>query len=528
MTDVWKKVVGTVRDFFGLVDEDVGIGRDGAHNLTFKDKVVSSVPTLYKLLNENGIIGTDTHEPTGFVSRLDSQVSFDNGTRTFTIEPVVDDFEYYISGIKFTKDAPDQVVIADTEGLHYIFYDGDALTTLVNPTTSQVRMIITQLAIVSIIYWDATNNQQVLLGEERHGCTMDGETHLYLHNYLGAQWRSGAALNNLLTDESGDLDEHAQFGVEAGEVSDEDILLALASVGSTVGLPVYYREGAGGLWRRELNPGFSLLTTGSGRLAWNEFTGGVWQKTEVTNNQFALVHVWAVNDVDYPYIAVMGQNKYATRAAAAEGAQSELETLLLGALPFVEFSAIATVIYQTNDGYGNAVKSRTREVETGVDYVDWRVSARFGGAGAVTDHNSLSGLQGGQAGQYYHLTEAEYNNLGKGAKDIVVSWREIVGKQATYETLARFFFGGTGRLGVPTNIKIYGYSKEVAKPGDIRIYDRTNGNTIAEATDLSSAAPVVFDLGLLTNLPAAEAVFELQLRSPLGDDFFIYSLEVVF
>jgi hypothetical protein len=32
-------------------------------------------------------------------------------------------------------------------------------------------------------------------------------------------------------------------------------------------------------------------------------------------------------------------------------------------------------------------------------------------AGAVTNHNDLSGIQGGQAGEYFHLTSNEYNNL---------------------------------------------------------------------------------------------------------------------
>jgi len=35
--------------------------------------------------------------------------------------------------------------------------------------------------------------------------------------------------------------------------------------------------------------------------------------------------------------------------------------------------------------------------------------------GSVSTHNSLSGLQGGQAGEYYHLTNAEYNNLSTAA-----------------------------------------------------------------------------------------------------------------
>ncbi len=34
------------------------------------------------------------------------------------------------------------------------------------------------------------------------------------------------------------------------------------------------------------------------------------------------------------------------------------------------------------------------------------------GGGGTSIHNNLQGLQGGQPGQYYHLTQEQYNNLG--------------------------------------------------------------------------------------------------------------------
>jgi hypothetical protein len=44
------------------------------------------------------------------------------------------------------------------------------------------------------------------------------------------------------------------------------------------------------------------------------------------------------------------------------------------------------------------------------DQVDASLSAA--GGGGLTDHNSLSGIQGGTVGEYYHLTSAEYAALG--------------------------------------------------------------------------------------------------------------------
>jgi hypothetical protein len=41
-------------------------------------------------------------------------------------------------------------------------------------------------------------------------------------------------------------------------------------------------------------------------------------------------------------------------------------------------------------------------------WLQWFLRLAGGGLGSVTDHDSLSGLQGGVAGQYYHLTAAEH------------------------------------------------------------------------------------------------------------------------
>ena len=35
-------------------------------------------------------------EPTGFVNRTDSAISFDDATRTFTIQPTISEYSYYI------------------------------------------------------------------------------------------------------------------------------------------------------------------------------------------------------------------------------------------------------------------------------------------------------------------------------------------------------------------------------------------------------------------------------------------------
>ncbi|RLB87079.1 MAG: hypothetical protein DRH26_16290, partial [Deltaproteobacteria bacterium] len=68
----------------------------------------------------------DCKEPNGFPNRTDSDISFVNGTRTFTIAPAVSTFDYYIKGVKYTKSGSEDVIIPDTEGSHFIYYNGSA------------------------------------------------------------------------------------------------------------------------------------------------------------------------------------------------------------------------------------------------------------------------------------------------------------------------------------------------------------------------------------------------------------------
>lgn len=324
-----------------------------------------------------GSLFTDMGEPTGFVNQTDSDISFVNGTRTFTIEPAVDSFTYYIAGNVHVKSASEDVVIADTEGMHYIYYDDDTLS----ETTTFTISLITEYALVATIYWDATNSEQIYFGDERHGITMDGRTHYNMHVSKGAVYVSGLALGDFSADGGGNLAIHAQFSVANGTILDEDIFTTITDgspqdISTTLNCPVYYRDGASPVWRRQASSAYPVISFsgGSNLLAWNENNAGTWQQTEAGNGQFILAHIYAINDVNTPIIAVQGQQVYTNITAAREGAETEITTLATSGLPFAEAVAIGSVIYQTSTSYVNAVKARVRTSDTGENYVDFRLS----------------------------------------------------------------------------------------------------------------------------------------------------------
>jgi hypothetical protein len=115
-------------------------------------------------------------------------------------------------------------------------------------------------------------------------------------------------------------------------------------------------------------------------------SGPNWVLSEVSNNDFVLVHYFATTDVNEPVIGVQGQAIYTSAALARAGALTEINRIVgLSALLSTEKRAIATVIFQTATAYANVPKAKVVVTDTGANFVDWRSTAFFAGiAGAGT------------------------------------------------------------------------------------------------------------------------------------------------
>jgi len=336
---------------------------------------------------------------TGWNTGADTEatITHNSGNLTLSVTPTGNSFDFWVEGDKYTKSSAQSATITDTEGLWFFYFDSTGTL-----QASQTPWVIADdnKALTAIAYWDADNNEFVTVGQEFHSWVMDADTHARLHYAEGAIYASGLALGNMTVDGNGSSNTHAQVSVGNGVFYDEDIKHTITDgspqdLSPTLNVPGLYRSGASGLWRKIANSDYPITTTGTGRAAWNEYTANTWQLTEVTNTRYVLSHLFATSDIDNPIVYVVGQNEYATKAAARTGAETELNTLLLGdlAAAFQEFIPIATLIYQTRDSYSNAVQSRIVSTEEGDDYIDWRGSATAASTvSGVTDHGLLSGL----------------------------------------------------------------------------------------------------------------------------------------
>jgi len=334
----------------------------------------------------------------GFPDATEVSLSWDDASLTLTVDAVGDSFRYLHDGALYVKTAAQTETITDDEGLWIIYFDGDTLTSIDNPSSDDISNVIENHTIVAYVYWDAANNDGRLM-YELHGSRMSPVTHNYLHFNIGAVYRSGMALSDFVIDSDGDDDEDAQFSIAVGAFYDEDLEFDVVNVSEEVGAEIWYLDGADSRWTT--NPGFSILTAGTGRMAFND-SGA---QAEVDNNKFALCHIFATNigadnGTAQKYIAVQGQNQYDSKTQARTGADTEINTLVFGSLPIQEIVPAATVIFQTSDSYGNAVKSRTVTTASGDNYVDWRGSNIKATGGSVADHGALAGLADDDHPQY--------------------------------------------------------------------------------------------------------------------------------
>lgn len=384
-------------------------GRNGAVTLDKTDVGLSNVDNVSLLAQDLA-----QKEPTGFENRTDSGISFDDFTRTFFISATGASFSYWVKGINYVVPSGLAIgkQISTTAGNHYIYFDSAGN---IQETTTFNVSLFTDNCMIAIVYWNSDNNTHAYFADERHGMQMDGATHGYLHTVFGARYLTGLALQNFVPDGTGNFDVNAVFTSDSGTIRDEDILLTISSQSQ---LPVLYRQGS--LWRKKAADSFPIIYNGTAgytgtRIPFNEFTSGSWQLTEATDGNYVLIHVFATNDAETPVVAIVGTSQYANAPQARAAVETEISSL--SGLPFAEFTAIGSVIYQTNSSYTNVPKARvvSSNPTIGEVYVDFRGEQLYTPSGVATSHSLLSNLSSDDHTQYYNQTRGDaryFQNTG--------------------------------------------------------------------------------------------------------------------
>ncbi len=364
-TNTFMRVASSTNQNIFVIDNNGDVSMSGGLALTgltgniitstnVKQAIQDLDTSLYNQQN-------NTKEITGFPNRTDTSIAFTSGTRTFTITGT--NFKLYSVGKEYTKNT-ESIGLPNTVGLYYIYYD----KTSHNLATSTTAWGLTDGTIqVATVYWDGTTG---VLGEERHGVTMDGATHEYLHHTVGTRYQSGLA---------GTFNSDRTFSITAGAVDDEDIEETIPL--TTTGRILYHNGPTNFTYTSATSSFFDETCTGGVVCYDNAGT-----KAAVTNNNYVAYWIFATNDPTTPIYSMMGQRQDTSLANAQ--ANQTYGSLTLGTLPFAEMKLLYRVIVRNNAG-------STLSVD------DYRsVSNLPSGTYLATLHSSLTGLTNDDHTQY--------------------------------------------------------------------------------------------------------------------------------
>lgn len=388
-------------------------------------------------LNESQTV---TGEPMGHVDKAQSTISFNAGTRTFTIAPVGANFVVWCKGEKYTYTTAQTVVIPDTAGLHYIYFSlAGVLSTKMSYFTWD------EDAPTAYVYWNATDNKAIYFADERHGVTLDWQTHEYLHRTRGAAIANGFAISGYTTSGSGSSNADAQVTIEGGTFFDEDMQIDVVStntptantwqqdLNSPAQIPVLYLSGTE--WKIT-TPNDYPVKRGT-LLQYNVFSSGTWSAVDIGSGDFTVSWILATNNLNYPVVAVMNQSATNTIGQAEE---LHFEDLTLPGFPSVEFRPLYRLIFQSANSYSNAAKAKLVGVQ------DLRSVVAAGVAPSlISDHGNLSGLTDDDHPQYVSVSDAR-SGIAAAVKESLIPSTPVAGGVA-YGTASSFGFNAVGSVG---------------------------------------------------------------------------------
>lgn len=240
----------------------------------------------------------------GFVDRTNTSLSFDNGTRTFTLTRL-NPYDVYIGGTKIQPSTNLSVQIGTGLGQHFIWMtSGGTLAT----SQTMWSIVDTTVTPVVTIHWDGTTG---IIGDERHDYRRNLVEHRNQHDSWGAQYVNGY---NTISVGAGAANT---FSLAGGVIRDEDIYHTTSNPQTTC--QIGYRVSGG-----------ATMTFDVAGTAYAKLSGGapVYDNngtlTTVSVSQYTNVWMYATNRPSTPIVCIVGQGQYSTITAAQAATQPTL------------------------------------------------------------------------------------------------------------------------------------------------------------------------------------------------------------
>jgi microcystin-dependent protein len=344
---------------------------------------------VYNQNEANNLLSTkatkEKNDPNGFWSAsTEISLSWNEATRTLTVNKLSSEFSFFIRGDKYTKTVNESIQIPNTTGSYFIYYDLVSGVPTLQYQTSFSSDLILQKCYVAFVYWNATQSISVPdLQIETHGSSMSGDDHLYNHTTTGTAFVSGLTLS-LDTTGTGSIDNQARFIGASGVIADEDLQHTITAKNILSNFPIIYR--VGNEWRANKTLNFVTIK-GTNLPYYNQNNAGTWQLTEMTNNKYGVIYIFVSPGITNKWFILMGQNQYDNVNSASDAAKLYPD---LGNLPLQEFKLVGSAIFQASTTFPNTSKSALQKFSSGVDYYDWRKTAVAGQEASILSSDILN------------------------------------------------------------------------------------------------------------------------------------------
>jgi hypothetical protein len=445
-----------------------------------------------------------TGEPTGIVNKDLSTLSFNNSTRTLTISPTGTFFEVFVKGRGFEVTSS-SLTIPNVTGLYYVFFEISSQQISFGYQTTYFDF--GNQAPVAYVYWNATTGKAEFFADERHGVTLDWQTHEYLHRTRGAAMASGFGLSGYTTTGTGANAADAQAGLAGGTFFDEDLeVQVVASTTPTANtweqnlafpmqVPVFWLSGTA--WQADTATTYPLKQgAGAARAQYNLLTGSTWSAAEAGNSDYVVSWIVATNNLNSPVIAILGQASYGSLNAARNALW---EDLTLTNFPVVEFRPLHKLIFQTATSYSNAPSARLRDVQ------DIRGMISIGSGTSTSDHGLLNGLADDDHTQYA---------LADGTRGVTVATDPIF--DAAGDLPVGSGTNTSARLGVGTRTQALVVGASSALEWDTNHYDGGSFLSLTETSPIAETIPGGGSYGTVTVTAVSGTVHLHGIYLPKG------------
>ena len=349
-------------------------------------------------------IDTNRH---GFLNQTETSISFD-GTSVFTLTDAGSGWSYYRSGIKYTisgNKTIDLITVDNplVDGTTYYIYI-DSTTGALSAAGSSWTLNDTKVPVATVL-WNSALTPKYQLAEERHTVLIDRRTHYWQHFLVGAKAVVAGAIDPASYTLNTDTNVAKTFSIAQTTFADEDLVQTLAQLpdpnGTAEDYVVFYRTGASTwAWKNSNMPFVYNVGNTNDRI---QYDNNGTMTDSIANRWYNSYVLFTNFQGSARYVVIPGRNVFTSLANAQAEAPSSFS---FTGFP-VQEAQIAYRITWTTTSSTSQGKCRLAATPQSINLS--AISAVS--SGSSVDHNTLSGLQGGGSGEYYHLNSAQHTGL---------------------------------------------------------------------------------------------------------------------